>query len=122
MAWFDSGSFSRLLKIGVSVREPALRGSGGCSHTGSYAALPPSPRALADGPILVFQHPVREWQESFTLDKSAESSQFFFDLLEYRPDSLCQGFHFIRADMIRVNIPDNMPKPSVRIELLSGFL
>src|SRR5512147_2094533 len=48
----------RLLKTGVSGRDPALRGSGECSHTGSYAALPPSPCALADGPILVFQHPV----------------------------------------------------------------
>jgi hypothetical protein len=43
------------LKNGVSGRDPALRGSGECSHTGQYAALPPAPRALADGPILVFQ-------------------------------------------------------------------
>jgi len=42
---------SRLLKNGVSVRDPALRGS--------CAAFPPSPRALADGPTLVLQHPVR---------------------------------------------------------------
>jgi hypothetical protein len=39
--------FSRLVKNGVSGRELALRGSGECSHTGPYAALPPSPRALA---------------------------------------------------------------------------
>jgi hypothetical protein len=48
---------NRLLKNGVSGRDPALRGSGECSHTGTYAALPPSPHALADGPILVFQQP-----------------------------------------------------------------
>jgi hypothetical protein len=47
-----------MLKNGVSVRDPVLRGSGGCSHTGSYAALPPSPRALADGPMVVFQQSV----------------------------------------------------------------
>ena len=44
---------------GVSGRDPALRGSGGCSQTGPYAALPSSPRALAEGPIPVFQQPVR---------------------------------------------------------------
>src|SRR5512139_957128 len=54
---FEMSSNSSL-KTGVSVRDPALRGSGECSHTGAYAALPPSPCALADGPMLVFQHPV----------------------------------------------------------------
>jgi hypothetical protein len=43
------------MQNGVSGRDPALRGSGECSHTGPYAALPPLLRALADGPILVFQ-------------------------------------------------------------------
>ncbi len=60
--------------------------------------------------------------ESFALDKSAEGSQFFFDLLEYPPDTLGQWFHLIRADMVGVNITDDMPKPSVRIKLLASFL
>jgi imidazolonepropionase-like amidohydrolase len=50
--------FYRLLKNGASVRDPALRGSCKCSHMPPYAALSKSPRALADGPMLVFQHPV----------------------------------------------------------------
>ena len=40
-AWLDlSPRPNRLLKNGVSVRDPALRGSGECSHTGPYAARP----------------------------------------------------------------------------------
>jgi hypothetical protein len=51
---------SRVLKNGVSGRDPALRGSCKCSHISQYAALSKSPRALADGLILVFQHPTKE--------------------------------------------------------------
>jgi len=36
-----------------------LRGSRQCSHMLEYAALVVSPRALPDGLILVFQHPVK---------------------------------------------------------------
>ncbi len=36
-----------------------MRGSRQCSHMLEYAALVASPRALPDGLILVFQHPVR---------------------------------------------------------------
>jgi imidazolonepropionase-like amidohydrolase len=50
---------NRLLKNGASGRDPALRGSCKCSHMSPYAALSKSPRALADGPMLVFQHPVK---------------------------------------------------------------
>jgi len=36
-----------------------LRGFCKCSHIIEYAALSKTPRALADGLMLVFQHPVR---------------------------------------------------------------
>jgi len=47
-----------MLKKGASGRDPALRDSCKCSHICRYAALSKSPRALADGLMLVFQHPV----------------------------------------------------------------
>ncbi len=53
------GPFSRLLKSGASRRDPALRGFCKCSHMTEYAAVSKTPHALADGPMLVFQHPVR---------------------------------------------------------------
>jgi hypothetical protein len=46
-----------VLKNGASGRDPALRGSCKCSHISQYAALSKSPRALADGLMLVFKHP-----------------------------------------------------------------
>jgi hypothetical protein len=46
------------LKNGASGLDPALRGFCKCSHITEYAALSKAPRALADGPMLVFQHPV----------------------------------------------------------------
>jgi hypothetical protein len=49
--------FIRLLKNGASSHDPALRGSCKCSHLNQYAAHSKSPHALADGPMLVFQHP-----------------------------------------------------------------
>ena len=49
----------RVLKKGASGRDPALRGSCKCSHISQYAALSKSPRVLADGLMLLFQHPVR---------------------------------------------------------------
>jgi hypothetical protein len=48
-----------VLKNGASVRDPALRGFRQGSHTMAYAALDERPRALADGLMLAFQHPVR---------------------------------------------------------------
>jgi hypothetical protein len=42
---------------GFSGRDPALRGFWKCSHIMEYAALSKTPRGLADGLILVFQHP-----------------------------------------------------------------
>jgi hypothetical protein len=50
---------SRLSKNGASGRDPALRGFCKCSHISPYAALSKTPRAWADGPILVFQRPAR---------------------------------------------------------------
>jgi hypothetical protein len=48
----------RLLKNGVSRRDPALRAFWPCSHADhQHAALSKKPRALADGPTLVSQHP-----------------------------------------------------------------
>jgi hypothetical protein len=44
-------------KNGFSGRDPALRGFWKCSHIMGYAALSKTPRALADGLILVLQHP-----------------------------------------------------------------
>jgi hypothetical protein len=44
-------------KNGVSGRDPALRAFCKCSHIMKYAALSKTPRALADGLILVFHHP-----------------------------------------------------------------
>jgi hypothetical protein len=43
------------LKNGASGRDPALRGILEMLATYSYAALSRTPRALADGPMLVFQ-------------------------------------------------------------------
>jgi hypothetical protein len=45
------------LKNGISGRDPALRGFYKCSHISQYAALSKTPRAWADGLILVFQRP-----------------------------------------------------------------
>jgi hypothetical protein len=36
-----------------------LRGFCKCSHINQYAALSKTPRALADGLMLVFEHPAR---------------------------------------------------------------
>jgi len=55
----DPRTFSRLVKNGVSGRDPALRGSGGCSHTGQYAALPHRRAPGLTARYLFFQHPVR---------------------------------------------------------------
>jgi hypothetical protein len=44
-------------KNSFSGRDPALRGFCKCSHIMEYAALSKTPRALADGLILVFKHP-----------------------------------------------------------------
>jgi predicted alpha/beta-hydrolase family hydrolase len=57
-------SFNRLLKNGASSRDPALHGFRKCSHMTEYAALSKTPRALADGPALVFQHPVKMAEET----------------------------------------------------------
>jgi acetyltransferase len=51
------------LKNRVSGRDPVLRGFCKCSHILEYAALSKTPRALADGPILVFQHPAKETEK-----------------------------------------------------------
>jgi hypothetical protein len=48
-----------LLKNGASRRDPALCGFCKCSHMIEYAALSKTPHALADGPMLVFQHPAK---------------------------------------------------------------
>jgi len=52
--------FNRVSKNCVSGRDPALRGFCKCSHISEYAPLSKTPRAWADGLILVFQHPVKE--------------------------------------------------------------
>jgi len=46
-----------MLKNRASRRDPALCGFYKCSHI-EYAALSKTPHALADGLMLVFQHPV----------------------------------------------------------------
>jgi hypothetical protein len=50
--------FNRVVKNSATVRDPALCDSCKCSHIFKYAALSKTPRALADGLILVFHHPV----------------------------------------------------------------
>jgi hypothetical protein len=52
-------SLDRVLKNCASRRDPALCGYCKCSHMTAYAALSKTPHALADGLMLVFQHPVR---------------------------------------------------------------
>jgi hypothetical protein len=47
-----------MLKNCASGRDPALCGCCKCSHIDEYAALSKTPHALADGLMLVFQHPV----------------------------------------------------------------
>jgi hypothetical protein len=46
-----------VLKNGASGRDPALCGFCKCSHMHQYAALSKTPHALADGLMLVFEHP-----------------------------------------------------------------
>jgi hypothetical protein len=46
-----------VLKNRASGRDPALWGFCKCSHIAKYAALSKTPHALADGLMLVFQHP-----------------------------------------------------------------
>jgi hypothetical protein len=46
-----------VLKNRASGRDPALCGFCKCSHILEYAALSKTPHALADGLMLVFQHP-----------------------------------------------------------------
>jgi len=47
------------LKNRASRRDPALCGYCKCSHRTEYAALFKMPHALADGLMLVFEHPDR---------------------------------------------------------------
>jgi hypothetical protein len=54
-----SQRITRVLKNRASGRDPALCGFCKCSHINEYAALSKTPHALADGLMLVFQHPVR---------------------------------------------------------------
>jgi hypothetical protein len=49
-----------MLKNCASGRDPALCGYCKCSHMTEYAALSKTPHALADGLMLVFQHPAIE--------------------------------------------------------------
>jgi hypothetical protein len=51
---------NRVLKNRASRRDPALCGFCKCSHMTEYAALSKTPHALADGLMLVFQHPVKQ--------------------------------------------------------------
>jgi hypothetical protein len=55
----------RVLKNGASGRDPALRGFCKCSHLIEYAALSKTPRAWADGLILVFQHPASAGKRAY---------------------------------------------------------
>jgi hypothetical protein len=48
-----------VLKNRALGRDPALCGFCKCSHMTEYAALSKTPHALADGRMLVFQHPVK---------------------------------------------------------------
>ncbi|MCK7469764.1 MAG: hypothetical protein MZU95_02390 [Desulfomicrobium escambiense] len=53
------------MKNRASRRDPALCGFCKCSHIAEYAALSKTPHALADGLMLVFQHPVKECLTGF---------------------------------------------------------
>ncbi|MDO8942638.1 MAG: hypothetical protein Q7U75_05610 [Desulfobacterales bacterium] len=56
--WYEwPRGFNRVLKNRASCRDPALCGFCKCSHIDEYAALSKTPHALADGPMLAFQHP-----------------------------------------------------------------
>jgi len=59
---------------------------------------------------------------SLALDKATEGGQFLFDLLEHRADRFCQRLHFIRHDMIRIDITTHVAKAPVGIEELPNFL
>jgi hypothetical protein len=48
-----------VFKNRASRRDPALCGFCKCSHIDEYAALSKTPHALADGLMLIFQHPVK---------------------------------------------------------------
>jgi hypothetical protein len=51
---------NRALKNRASRRDRALCGFCKCSHINKYAALFKTPHALADGLMLVFEHPAKE--------------------------------------------------------------
>ncbi len=55
---------NRVLKNRASGRDPALCGYCKCSHITEYAALSKIPHALADGLMLVFQHPAESKRTS----------------------------------------------------------
>jgi hypothetical protein len=53
-----------VLKNCAEGRDPALCGFCKCSHIFEYAALSKTPHALADGLMLVLQHPVKGFSEA----------------------------------------------------------
>jgi hypothetical protein len=59
MIGINGPKFNRVLKNGASRGDAVLRGFSKCSHMRQYAALSKSPRTLADGLMLVFQHLVK---------------------------------------------------------------
>ena len=58
----DSPRSNRVLKNSASGRDPASCGFCKCSHMSEDAALSKMPHALADGPMLVSQHPAKEFR------------------------------------------------------------
>jgi hypothetical protein len=54
-----NAAINRVLKNCASRRDPALCGFCKCSHIFEYAALYKTPHALADGLMLVFEHPIK---------------------------------------------------------------
>jgi hypothetical protein len=59
MAGYGGWKSIKVLKNRASRRDPALCIFCKCSHMTEYASLSKSPHALADGLMLVFQHPVK---------------------------------------------------------------
>jgi len=60
-----------VLKNCADGRDPALCGYCKCSHIPEYDALSKTPQALADGLMLVLQHPVEIESSGFSFERGA---------------------------------------------------
>jgi hypothetical protein len=71
------------LKNGAARRDPVLCGFIKCSYTTEYAALSKTLHALADGPMLVFQNPVKAKSQVERIEEPCSKLQGIFDRKDF---------------------------------------